>query len=113
MLPSAVKVTPATATRLAIPSGNSSTSINTTNWQESFKVPPFLRAYATVLTHFSDMQRFQVPYNLKEIPEVQNYLMAQFDDAKNGGDLHDLYRRRYVFLIHVWVLHDTQIELPS
>ncbi|KAF8506308.1 hypothetical protein JB92DRAFT_2962662 [Gautieria morchelliformis] len=40
-----------------------------------------------------DMQRFQVPYNLKEIPEVQNYLVAQFDDAKNGGDLHDLYRR--------------------
>ena len=42
------------------------------------------------------MQRFQVPYNLKEIPEVQSYLTAQFDDSKNAGDLQDLYRRRYV-----------------
>ncbi|KAF8578064.1 ras GEF [Ramaria rubella] len=40
-----------------------------------------------------DMQRFQVPYNLKEIPEVQQYLMVQFDQAKNVGDLQDLYRR--------------------
>ncbi|KAF8510357.1 ras guanine nucleotide exchange factor domain-containing protein [Hysterangium stoloniferum] len=40
-----------------------------------------------------DMQRFQVQYNLKEIPEVQQYLMGQFEQAKNAGDLHDLYRR--------------------
>jgi len=40
------------------------------------------------------MQRFQVPYNLKEIPEVQSYLAAQLDQAKNAGDLQDLYRRR-------------------
>lgn len=47
------------------------------------------------LTLISDLQRFQVPYNLKEIPEVQSYLVAQFDEAKNAGDLQDLYRRRY------------------
>ncbi|GJJ15542.1 hypothetical protein Clacol_009820 [Clathrus columnatus] len=29
-----------------------------------------------------DMQRFQVPYNLREISEVQHYLSAQFDRAK-------------------------------
>lgn len=40
------------------------------------------------------MQRFQVPYNLKHIPEVQQYLTVQFDQAKNAGDLQDLYRRR-------------------
>ena len=44
------------------------------------------------------MQRFQVPYNLKEIPEVQSYLTAQFDNSKNAGDLQDLYRRRYAVL---------------
>lgn len=43
----------------------------------------------------SDMQRFQVPYNLKEIPEVQDYLKEVFEQSKQrGGDLQDLYRRR-------------------
>jgi son of sevenless len=41
-----------------------------------------------------DMQRFQVPYNLKEIPEVQEYLNGAFENAKHHGDLQDLYRRR-------------------
>jgi hypothetical protein len=50
---------------------------------------------------YADMQRFQVSYNLKEIPEVQQYLTAQFDQAKNAGDLHDLYRRRCVSVCKV------------
>ncbi|KAH7928444.1 ras GEF [Leucogyrophana mollusca] len=40
-----------------------------------------------------DMQRFQVPYNLKKIPEVQEYLQVAFENAKHHGDLQDLYRR--------------------
>lgn len=42
------------------------------------------------------MQRFQVPYNLKEIPEVQEYLKHALEQSKQGGDIQDLYRRRYV-----------------
>lgn len=42
------------------------------------------------------MQRFQVPYTLKEIPEVQEYLKDSFEQSKNRTDLQDLYRRRYV-----------------
>ncbi|KAG2051523.1 ras GEF [Suillus hirtellus] len=40
-----------------------------------------------------DMQRFQVPYNLKKIPEVQEYLQMAFEKSKHHGDLQDLYRR--------------------
>ncbi|KAL7280074.1 hypothetical protein ACG7TL_006489 [Trametes sanguinea] len=40
-----------------------------------------------------DMQRFQVPYNLKEIPEVQVYLQDAFEKSQRQGDLQDLYRR--------------------
>ncbi|KAH9924276.1 ras GEF [Epithele typhae] len=40
-----------------------------------------------------DMQRFQVPYNLKEIPEVQMYLRDAFEKSSKQGDLQDLYRR--------------------
>lgn len=40
-----------------------------------------------------DMQRFQVPYNLKAIPEVQEYLNVAFDNSRHHGDLQDLYRR--------------------
>ncbi|KAG8700585.1 hypothetical protein FRC08_004618 [Ceratobasidium sp. 394] len=41
-----------------------------------------------------DVKRFQVPYNLIEIPEVQKYLEFSFEKAKkSGNDLHDLYRR--------------------
>ena len=43
-----------------------------------------------------DMQRFQVPYNLKKIPEVQEYLNVAFENSKHHGDLQDLYRRRSV-----------------
>lgn len=41
------------------------------------------------------MQRFQVQYNLKAIPEVQEYLNVAFERARHHGDLQDLYRRRY------------------
>ncbi|KAG9315799.1 ras GEF [Chiua virens] len=40
-----------------------------------------------------DMQRFQVPYKLKKIPEVQEYLNVAFENSKHHGDLQDLYRR--------------------
>ncbi|QRW06659.1 Ras guanine nucleotide exchange-like protein [Ceratobasidium sp. AG-Ba] len=41
-----------------------------------------------------DVKRFQAPYNLIEIPEVQKYLQFAFEKAKkNGNDLQDLYRR--------------------
>ncbi|KZT34584.1 ras GEF [Sistotremastrum suecicum HHB10207 ss-3] len=41
-----------------------------------------------------DMQRFQRPFTLKEIPEVQHYLTWVFDKAANNpSDLQDLYRR--------------------
>ncbi|CAE6448556.1 hypothetical protein ACGC1H_005559 [Rhizoctonia solani] len=41
-----------------------------------------------------DVKRFQVPYNLIEIPEVQKYLEYAFEKVKKtGNDLHDLYRR--------------------
>ena len=40
------------------------------------------------------MQRFQVPYNLKAIPEVQEYLTDAFEKCRHHGDLEDLYRRR-------------------
>ncbi|KAF9483382.1 ras GEF [Pholiota conissans] len=40
-----------------------------------------------------DMQRFQVTYNLKGIPEVQEYLNVCFEKSKHHGDLQDLYRR--------------------
>ncbi|KAB5595877.1 Cell division control protein 25 [Ceratobasidium theobromae] len=41
-----------------------------------------------------DVQRFQVAYNLIEVPEVQKYLEFSFEKVKkSGNDLHDLYRR--------------------
>ncbi|KAJ8516720.1 hypothetical protein ONZ45_g6009 [Pleurotus djamor] len=40
-----------------------------------------------------DMQRFQIPYNLKAINEVHEYLNAAFENSKRNGDLQDLYRR--------------------
>ncbi|EPT05113.1 hypothetical protein FOMPIDRAFT_1112277 [Fomitopsis schrenkii] len=40
-----------------------------------------------------DMQRFQIPYNLKQIPEVQVFLREAFEKSARQGDLQDLYRR--------------------
>ena len=50
---------------------------------------------------YADMQRFQVPYNLKVIPEVQAYLAVAFDDSTHRGDLQDLYRRRCAYRWYV------------
>ena len=54
------------------------------------------------------MQRFQVPYNIKEIPEIQEYLKFAFEESsKRSGDIQDLYRRRYVKLhsgVHSFML---------
>ena len=44
---------------------------------------------------FPDIQRFQVHYTLKEIPEIQDFLKDAFENSEHHGDLHDLYRRRY------------------
>ena len=43
--------------------------------------------------HSADMQRFQIPYNLKQIPEVQVFLRDAFEKSARQGDLQDLYRR--------------------
>ncbi|EIN12418.1 ras GEF [Punctularia strigosozonata HHB-11173 SS5] len=41
-----------------------------------------------------DMQRFQVPYTLKGIPEVQDFLQFAFRSSRSStGDIQDLYRR--------------------
>lgn len=40
-----------------------------------------------------DIQRFQVPYSLKEVSEIQDYLRDAFEKSKHHGDLQDLYRR--------------------
>lgn len=40
-----------------------------------------------------DMQRFQVPYQLRKITEVEKYLDDAFAKAGGHGDLQDLYRR--------------------
>jgi son of sevenless len=39
------------------------------------------------------MQRYQVPYNLKTVPEVQEFLQAAFEQSRTKNDLQDLYRR--------------------
>jgi hypothetical protein len=44
---------------------------------------------------FADIQRFQVHYTLKEIPEIQDFLRDAFEKSEHHGDLQDLYRRRY------------------
>ena len=51
------------------------------------------------------MQRFQVPYNIKEIPEIQEYLKFAFEESsKRSGDIQDLYRRRYVKFIPEFIV---------
>ncbi|KAI0304490.1 ras guanine nucleotide exchange factor domain-containing protein [Multifurca ochricompacta] len=40
-----------------------------------------------------DIQRFQVHYMLKEVPEIQDFLNDAFEKSKHHGDLQDLYRR--------------------
>jgi hypothetical protein len=50
-----------------------------------------------------DMQRFQVPYNLKAIPEVQDYLENLLRDSPGQNDLQELYRRRYDSLTQFFI----------
>ncbi|KAL8293045.1 hypothetical protein RQP46_000739 [Phenoliferia psychrophenolica] len=40
-----------------------------------------------------DLQRFQVPYNLAPVPEIQSYLSMALDGIQNGGDVSTLYRQ--------------------
>ena len=54
---------------------------------------PMLSTISLLNCPLTDMQRFQVPYNLKEIPEVQAYLRDAFEKSQRQGDLQDLYRR--------------------
>ncbi|CUA68792.1 Ras guanine nucleotide exchange factor Y [Rhizoctonia solani] len=50
--------------------------------------------YRRLASIAEDVRRFQAPYNLIEIPEVQKYLEYAFEKVKkSGNDLHDLYRR--------------------
>jgi son of sevenless len=56
----------------------------------SFQHEPVVTFYPLL----SDMQRFQVSYNLKEIPEVHEYLKFALEKSMRQGDLQDLYRRR-------------------
>ena|ERR1700722_10573402 len=71
--------------------------------------PPVRLCYPHETALNIDMQRFQYPYNLKGIPEVQQYLNIAFENAKHHGDLQDLYRRRcyhshpYAFYSHKFV----------
>lgn len=42
------------------------------------------------------MQRFQVPYNLRAIPEVKHYLTFCFEQSKrHGGNSEDKFREMY------------------
>ena len=52
--------------------------------------------YVKISRIVSEMQRFQVPFNLVEVPEMQSFLKAALDDVRagNGGlGADDLYRR--------------------
>lgn len=41
----------------------------------------------------SDLQRFQTPYNLVPVPELQAFLDAALDGLQHGGDVTSLYRQ--------------------
>ncbi|KAH9042207.1 ras guanine nucleotide exchange factor domain-containing protein [Lactarius pseudohatsudake] len=49
--------------------------------------------YRKMARIIQDIQRFQIHYVLKEIPEVQDFLNEAFERSKHHGDLQDLYRR--------------------
>lgn len=40
-----------------------------------------------------DLQRFQVPYNLVEVPEIQHFLVASLEGLQHSGDVSSLYRQ--------------------
>jgi hypothetical protein len=39
------------------------------------------------------MQRYQRPYNLVEVPELQEYLRDKFEHTRSGGNPDILYRQ--------------------
>lgn len=52
--------------------------------------------YVKMSRIIGDLQRFQVPYNLQEVPEIQAYLQAALNEVSSGrgaGSADDLYRR--------------------
>uniref|UniRef100_V5EW22 Guanyl nucleotide exchange factor Sql2 n=2 Tax=Kalmanozyma brasiliensis (strain GHG001) TaxID=1365824 RepID=V5EW22_KALBG len=52
--------------------------------------------YVKISRIMGEVQRFQVPYNLVEVPEMQNFLKRALDDvqgAQGGRGADDLYRR--------------------
>ncbi|KAK4046905.1 Ras guanine nucleotide exchange factor bud5 [Microbotryomycetes sp. JL221] len=40
-----------------------------------------------------ELKRFQHPYNLAQVLEIQEYLKSSLDDLTHGGDAHSLYRQ--------------------
>jgi hypothetical protein len=100
MLLSVEKAIPRTGHHRLTPARNCSTLTSTTNSRGSFRVSCLRHEWTQTDEAFSllDMQRFQAPYNLKAIPEVQEYLNVAFEKSKHHGDLQDLYRRRYVVI---------------
>lgn len=44
----------------------------------------------------TDLQRFQEPYNLIEVGEIQAYLSNALDGLQHGGDVSSLYRQSLV-----------------
>ncbi|KAM6494238.1 cell division control protein 25 [Amanita muscaria] len=70
--------------------GNPSHRVSPTNSSKSLLN---FNKYHKLARIVQDMQRFQVQYNFKAIPEVQEYLNSCFDNARSHGDLQDLYRR--------------------
>lgn len=44
----------------------------------------------------SELQRFQIPYNLIEVHELQSYLSTSLNGLAHGGDGSSLYRQSLV-----------------
>jgi hypothetical protein len=63
-----------------------------------------------LLTEATDVCRFQQPYNLKEIPEVQEYLAWAFELSGAPQDADELQRLRYEFLFP-WLPSDSHASL--
>ncbi|KAL9050006.1 MAG: hypothetical protein Q9162_006888 [Coniocarpon cinnabarinum] len=50
--------------------------------------------YVRITRLISDLQRFQVPYNLQPVPEMQDWMGAQISLVRaNGGSVEEYYRR--------------------
>jgi len=49
--------------------------------------------YVKTVRIIQEMQKFQRPYNLVEVPELQEYLKEKFENSKSGGNPDVLYRQ--------------------